>query len=337
MFSRVMKLAEVVAALGKKRLLPSALSSTEQRDVFSSAVRAVSFFSARTTNAAYLQTLRDAVARVIGAGYESDLGAFRQLMRETAAALGYTPEAGFPGSEATGTPSDAAQGVPTAAPGSLQDLTSDRRLNLIARWQERIYYGAGEKAAALEPARVRVAPAWELVRFEPREVPRGTADAQGVIASEGWPARWKKAGGPEWQDGRLIALKTDPVWTALGDESLFTDAMGIDHPPFWYNSGCGRREILRSEWVRRVRAHGLVPVLPAVAPQRADALVAAPVVSVQHMDEDLKAAATDGMVTQETGGKLSLAERLRESQRRGIEAARQAYEAGRGSYGKEAA
>ena len=28
---------------------------------------------------------------------------------------------------------------------------------------------------------------------------------------------------------------------------------------------------------------------------------------------------------------------LRESQRRGIEAARQAYEAGRGSYGKEAA
>lgn len=335
MFSRVVKLAEAVARMAEKRLLPSALSSAEQRDAFSAEVRRGAFFSARTSNADYLQTLRDGVARVLAGGRDSDLGAFRLLMRETAAALGYTPEKGFPGDEATGTPPDTALGVPTAAPGSLQDLTSDERLNLIARWQERIQFGAGERAAQLEPARVRVAPALELVRFESREVPRGTADADGIVHSEGWPERWRQAGGPEWEDGRLIALKTDPVWERLGDEALFADAMGIPHPPYWFNSGCGTREVLRSEWIRRVTAAGQVPVLPEVAPLSAADVPAAPTASTRGLDDDLKAAAKAGQDTVEAGGLLKLREKLRALQRRDIEAARAAYAAG--ADGREAA
>jgi len=49
--------------------------------------------------------------------------------------------------------------------------------------------------------------------------------------------------------GRMIALKADPVWGELGSYGNFDDALGVDHPPFAFNSGMGWREITRAECV----------------------------------------------------------------------------------------
>ena len=43
--------------------------------------------------------------------------------------------------------------------------------------------------------------------------------------------------------GRLIALKTSPIWEALGSRFLFDDALNVDHPPFAFGSGMGWREV----------------------------------------------------------------------------------------------
>ncbi|MDP2227282.1 MAG: hypothetical protein Q8J78_07365, partial [Moraxellaceae bacterium] len=61
-----------------------------------------------------------------------------------------------------------------------------------------------------------------------------------------WAARWQKAGG-EFFDGRMVALKNDPIWSRLGDSSLFPDGLDNPYPPFAFNSGMGVRDVDRDE------------------------------------------------------------------------------------------
>ena len=51
-------------------------------------------------------------------------------------------------------------------------------------------------------------------------------------------------------DGRMIALKGDPIWGELGAYENFQDALGVDHPPFAFNSGMGWQEIDKGEVAR---------------------------------------------------------------------------------------
>ncbi|WP_156345775.1 hypothetical protein [Verrucomicrobium spinosum] len=104
-------------------LLPSALGSAAQRREFAKALRDRSVFSARTANAVYLNGIREAAERELKGGYESDRGALRIFLKGLLTRLLYDPETGFAGDEALG--------IPPAEPGSLQDLSSDKRLNLI--------------------------------------------------------------------------------------------------------------------------------------------------------------------------------------------------------------
>ena len=75
--------------------------------------------------------------------------------------------------------------------------------------------------------------AWKLTRVEPRERPRTD-----------WPQRWQAAGDAcGWQGALhspMIALKSSPIWVALGSGvGGFDDALGNDYPPFAYESGMG--------------------------------------------------------------------------------------------------
>lgn len=204
-------------------VLPSALGSREQREALTRALRERSVFSARTTNARYLQTLRNVIAEL--AQGELDMPQARVVLRQTLDALGYTPEGGFPDSDIP---------VPPAVEGTLQDLRSFRRLDLIVRTQTELMWGAGQKVRGEEPAAMRQFPAWELVRVIDRRVPRD------------WQERFEQAGG-ELIEGRIIAMKGDPVWDALGDSALFDDALDVDHPPFAFNSGMRWRAVPREE------------------------------------------------------------------------------------------
>jgi hypothetical protein len=64
---------------------------------------------------------------------------------------------------------------------------------------------------------------------------------------------------------RLFARKDDAIWAGIGDAARFDDALGVDHPPFAFNSGMGWREVPAREWSAlvasgRVEAGGAMPL-----------------------------------------------------------------------------
>lgn len=238
-------LGRILTALGisrRRRILPTWMGTAEIRELgeefWSNAV-----FSARTTSAKYLTTVKGLIDGMLEG--EMDLPLARLTLKRTLGALGYTPEGGFPGDP------DGAK-VPPATEATLQDLSSERRLELVLRTQEQLMQGAAQKALGLEPLAIRQFPAWELVRVGERRMPRD------------WEARWtialanldrpvpvKEPGEPL----RLIAMKGDPIWKALGASDLFDDALDVDHPPFAFNSGMGWAGV-DQETVRRLGITG---------------------------------------------------------------------------------
>lgn len=71
-------------------------------------------------------------------------------------------------------------------------------------------------------------PAQELVRIEERQVPRS------------WQNIWRQHGGKVYPGGRMIALKEDPIWSAIS-------RFGNPYPPFDYNSGMGVDDVSYDE------------------------------------------------------------------------------------------
>lgn len=219
-------LQQALQLASNRGLLPSALSAQETADL-AATMDSRLFWSARTTQASYLAELKKIVERYTsGEGFENDLASLRLELRRLLKAYGYAPERGFPG--------DAARGVPSATPGTLTDLGSERRLNLILDTQAKLSRGLGQKMRG--QARISTFPAWELIRVETRATPRE------------WEERWKIAAdnvdsaGVYEVEGRFIAHKESPMWAALGSRALFDDALDVDHAPFAFGSGMGLRE-----------------------------------------------------------------------------------------------
>lgn len=221
-----MELTEITDALRaaqRRRLLPTSLGTAELREL-GEEILAGSVFTARGTNAVFVSRIKE-VVDLLAAGEINEATA-RLVLLDTLRAIGYTPEGGFP---------DAPAGsVPPALAGTLQDLSSKRRLDLIVETQRGLMIGAGQQMRGSDPDRLRQFPAWELVRQLSVAVPRD------------WQARWMIAGGT-LSDGRMVALKGHPVWGELGSYGNFEDALGVDHPPFAFNSGMGWEEISDDE------------------------------------------------------------------------------------------
>ena len=89
--------------------------------------------------------------------------------------------------------------------------------SLRAEWRN---YDSGRDSAVLDQW-----PAQEFFRAFPRTVHRD------------WLSRWTKAGGHLY-NGKMIALKDDPIWYALSDFKL-------PFPPFAPNSGMDVRDVDR--------------------------------------------------------------------------------------------
>jgi len=230
------KVAEIRAAL------PTWLGSAELRDGIAADIRARSVFAARLGNLTVISKVKE-VADAMAAG-KMDLATGRLVVLETLRAVQYTPEGGFP---------DAPPGsVPPAVRGSLQDLTSLRRLNLILKTQLALVRGRGQQIRGMQPERLQQFPAYELVRGTPRRAPRkwggkhdGTPPRRGGQVDP--RPRWIIAGGRVTADGRMIALKGDPVFGELGSSGNFDDALDVDFSPFAIESGMVLKEVPRSE------------------------------------------------------------------------------------------
>jgi hypothetical protein len=125
--------------------------------------------------------------------------------------------------------------------GTIKDLSSDARINLVLKTNVELSQGAGHFIQANDPAVVEAFPAQELVRFEPRAVPRD------------WETRWRLCAAVVGdvaaarcleESGRMVALKSSDIWQALGDgEDGSMDTLGNPFPPFAFNSGMWTQDV----------------------------------------------------------------------------------------------
>lgn len=266
--------------------LPTSLGTAELRelgaDVLSSSV-----FTARGTNAIYISKIKE-VVDALAAG-DMNFATARWTLMETLKATGYTPDGGFP---------DAPPGsVPPALAGTLQDLSSTRRIEFILRTQIALVRGKGQQVRGHD--RAAQFPAWELVRVYQVSAPRNW---DGTQPSKADPrSRWTIAGG---KPGPMIALKGDPVWGQLGNYENFPDALGVDHPPFAFNSGMGWREVAAGE-ARKLGITGPKGESPkdwqASRPVTLDGKLPAPQLDVNRVDPALvkKLIERDGVVVED--------------------------------------
>lgn len=210
--------AQALAAARARGLLPvTEDTGTAELQRIRPEIRQRAVFSARTRHASHLATIQRMTDKLLGPPADPlqrvSIQDARQELRRSLADLGYDPA------------------QVDARPGSLKDLGSARRLNLILDHNVREARGYGRRKEGNTPAKLRLFPAQEFVRVYARAEPRTD-----------WPARWRAAGGDFYQ-GRMIARKDSPVWTALS-------RFGTPWPPFDFGSGMGLRDIRRDEALR---------------------------------------------------------------------------------------
>lgn len=231
--------------LMRKKDWPTNLS-TEDIRAMKGEIDRLSLYSARTTSLHYLTDIRKELDDLVSG--KSNFATARANLKASLEKLGYNENTHF------GTEADKA--IPPAAKGSLTDLASDKRITLMLDMNERLLFNSGYMQAGLDPVRLSMFPAWELVRVYEREHERDDTPMS-------WAVRWKMAGGEFYSD-RMIALKDDEVWDNLGDSALFPDGTDSNAPPYWWNSGGGIEEVSKAE----CREVGLLP--PAGEPKQLD-------------------------------------------------------------------
>lgn len=121
------------------------------------------------------------------------------------------------------------RGLDTGAPDALTNPAAEKRIALVLDTnmdQAREYARFKRTSSGIA---LLTFPAQELVRERQSEEPRD------------WKARWTAAGGT-LTNGRMIALKTDPIWVVL-------NRFGVPYPPFDFNSGMGVKNISRRECI----------------------------------------------------------------------------------------
>jgi hypothetical protein len=223
-FTEPIPFTEAVRAAQDRGLLPTNLSS-DQIAEWDSELKELSVFSARTNHAGYVQDIKNTVVSIMQGEFNEATA--RAKLQEALQSLEYNPQrGGFPGL------SD--PNIPPAEPGTLRDLSSDARTQLVLRTQMRQMANRGYLEQGTTRSALFTFPAWELIRIYPRTKKR-----------DDWPQRFVEAGG-QIHSGRMIALKSDPVWANLGNPAFFRDGIGTPYPPFAFGSGMGWRQVARA-------------------------------------------------------------------------------------------
>lgn len=208
-----------------KELLPTDLGSAEIREQIARDILARSIFSARMESAHYLKRLREVCIKIATGEISNASG--RADLLSLLEQMGHSP----------------------LDDGGIMNPASIRRLNLILDTQRQMAISVAKISEQTE-ATLAVWPAWELIRLGSRRVRR--AD---------WPERWNAAGESVGWEGaldrtlgisgpRFIALKTSPIWQALGSGvGGYTDAIGNPYPPFAFGSGMDWDQVDRDECI----------------------------------------------------------------------------------------
>ena len=208
-------------ALRVKSPLPTTASSKQLSQLSADILRRATF-SARTNNAWYVSKIADTNLNLLAGKRVAQGGLSKpyaiQQLADALKQLGYHP------------------GTHGPRPRSIQDFSSDRRLKLIIDTNYDMATGYGNHTAGQDPILLDAFPAQELIREINSRVRRP------------WQSIWRAAGGKLY-NGRMIALKNDPIWTNI---SHFKQP----YPPFHYNSGMGVADISRKE-AQQLNVQGL--------------------------------------------------------------------------------
>jgi len=199
---------EAVDRLAGKTAVASKLR-TKDWEALDLSIRERSFFSAGVDDLRTVQTFQDKLKEWSTLGRDNPARAFMdrsKFVSEMRQALG----------------------APEGDTGDITDITSWRRLELIYDFQTQDAAEFGRWKIGQDPELLDAFPAQEFLRIESRRAPR-----------ENWLERWRAAGG-RFFDGRMIALKNDPVWTKLS-------RFGRPWPPFDFGSGMGIDDVDRAE------------------------------------------------------------------------------------------
>lgn len=225
-----------------RAVMPTALDSAALRQL-DAATRRQSFFSAETMFGNYLDQLKADVESILNPVTDQradriteqnpqgnvttglDPATAHLRAKQLLQRLGYAPAEG--------------------EQGTIKDLSSDARVNLVVKTNVELAQGAGAFIQGQDPAVLEAFPCWELYRLEDRKQERN------------WPARFRlcaqivgdvDAARVLDQTGRMIARKDSPIWQALGDGlDGSDDTLGNPYPPFAFGSGMWTKNVAYDE------------------------------------------------------------------------------------------
>ena len=188
----------------KKALIGSSLNSREW-NLVQAGLRDRAFISSQVESMRILHAARRMVAD--RAGGQLSASEIRRDLRKVISSTGYRP--------------------PEGKEGTLQNLYSKRRLDTIIKTNVEQARGYVRHLDGMKPGAFAAFPGQELIRVRERKEKRD------------WATRWKNAGG-QFYNGRMIALRDDPIWERI---SVF----GNPFPPFDWGSGMGVRAVSRRD------------------------------------------------------------------------------------------
>lgn len=208
---------------------PRVATTLSARDIevhIPAAIRQQSFFSAKTITAHHLDETQKDIALML----EGKMGPaeIRNRMKDRLEKLDYKP---MPGKE-----------------GTLEDLASNARTNLIIDMQEQRARGYAVWRSQQKESILMVWPANELYRAETRLKPRD------------WKTRWNSARADLGEDGTTAtyALSNDGPFVAMKNDAIWThpdvNRFGSPWTPFDYRSGMRLKQVKAS----RARALGVL-------------------------------------------------------------------------------
>lgn len=254
--------AEAVADLAGKNLLPTSATSAQIQG-WAASLRRQSFFSAKTLLEDLLDGYQTRIASVLQPGRTRRAEAVTPENPEGWVNVGYDPATAR--LEIKQLLDKLGYQPDPEKRGSIEDLSSEKRIDLVIKTNLELAQGAGHFAQSADPAVVEAFPCWELVRFEERKDKRD------------WPQRWRIASQVAGdvdaarvlaETGRMIARKDSEIWQQLGEGAGgYTDTLGNPFPPFAFSSGMWTVDVPRDE----AEQLGLVTPETQVRPPSLDA------------------------------------------------------------------
>jgi hypothetical protein len=227
LFSDPITFDEALESREAKAVLPTMLDSRELEKI-KSAIRDTAFVSAKVNNAGILQGIHQSIDDMLLTTVEQRPGGAKATVGTS------LPDVR---QKITGVLDQLNYVSPAGKEGTIEDLRSQARQDLIVKTQVDMAHGYGFWKQGNTKAIVNNFPAYEFYRAEERVEPRD------------WPERWEDAGGEfykgpaDYPEGRMIALVDDDIWEEIS-------RFGTPYPPFDYNSGMSIRPVTRHECIR---------------------------------------------------------------------------------------